>query len=223
MELEAAIRGRRSIRAFKPDPVPAKVLRDLIDLARWTPNFAGTQPWEFTVVGGEPLEELRRKLREVAAADPEGKPDIPWPALQVEPWRTWRRELGFALYDSQGIAREDRARREAWRVFGAGFFDAPSVIVISLDRSFTAWGIYDIGAIAFALMLEAHALGLGTCPQAQPTRYPGLFREVLGIPEGKLVVLALPVGYPDLGAPINRFPRHRAPLEELVTWKGVAP
>ena len=97
------------------------------------------------------------------------------------------------------------------------------MIVISLDRSFTAWGIYDLGAAAFSLMLLAHVRGLGTCPQAAPTRYPSVFRQVLGIPEGKLVVLALPIGYPDADAPVNRFARPRASLEELVTWKGIAP
>jgi len=222
MELEQAILGRRSIRAFKPEPVPPGVLREIVDLARWTPSFANTQPWEFTIAGGEPLEELRRRLRQVAAADPEGKPDIPWPEL-IEPFRSRRRELGFALYDAQGIPREDRARREALRLSGAGFFDAPNVIVLSLDRCFTAWGVYDLGAVAFTLMLLAHARGLGTCPQAAPPRYPWLFREVLGIPETKLVVLALPIGYPEPNAPVNHFPRHRAPLEELVAWKGIAP
>ena len=77
MELEQAILGRRSIRVFKPDPVPPGILREILDLARWTPSFGNTQPWEFVVVGGERLEELRRKVREAAGADPEGKPDIP--------------------------------------------------------------------------------------------------------------------------------------------------
>lgn len=222
MELEQAILERRSIRAFKPDPVPAEVLKEILDIARWTPSFANTQPWEFTVVGGELLEELRRRLREVAASDPEGKPDVPWPEL-VDPFLSRRRELGFALYDAQGIPRDDREKREAWRLFGIGFFDAPNVIVISLDRCFTAWGMYDLGAIAFATALLAHARGLGTCPQAAPTRYPWLFRELLGIPENKLVVLALAIGYPDSGAPVNCFPRPRASLDELVTWKGINP
>lgn len=222
MDLEKAILDRRSIRVFKPDPVPAGVLREIVDLARWTPSFANTQPWEFSIAAGQPLEELRRKLRETAAADPEGKPDIPWPEVG-EPFRSRRRELGFTLYDSQGIPREDRAKRDEYRLFGIGFFDAPNVIVLSLDRSFTAWGVYDLGAVAFALMLLAHTRGLGTCPQAAPTRYPWLFRQVLGIPESKLVVLALPIGYPDPQAPVNRFPRPRAPLEELLVWKGTGP
>lgn len=222
MELEQAILSRRSIRAFRPDPVPSRILKEILELARWTPSFGNTQPWEFTVAGGEPLEELRRRLREVAAADPEGKPDISWPQL-VEPFLSRRRDVGMTIHDSQGIPRDNRARREAWRLSGVGFFGAPHVIVVSIDRCFTGWGLYDLGAVAFGLMLLAHAQGLGTCPQAHPTRYPWLFHEVLGIAESKLVVLALAVGYPDPEAPVNRFRRYRAPLEELGTWKGIAP
>jgi len=222
MDLEQALLGRRSIRSFKPDPVPAATLTHILDRARWTPSFANTQPWEFTVASGKPLEELRRQLRKAATTDPDGKPDIPWPDFP-EPFRSRRREVGLAINAALGIQAEDKERREAWRLLGMAFFNAPHVIVISMDRCFTAWGILDVGAVSQSIMLLAHAQSLGTCPQAAPTRYPGLFRSVLGIPESKLIVLAVPIGYPDLASPVNTFQRPRAPLAELVTWRGGAP
>jgi nitroreductase len=42
---------------------------------------------------------------------------------------------------------------------------------------------------------------------------------VLGIPEDKLVLLALPIGYPDLNAPVNKFEREREPVENFVQWR----
>lgn len=51
MELYEAMRSRRSIRRFKPDPVPAEVLDRLIDAAQWAPSWAHTQCCEVVVVG----------------------------------------------------------------------------------------------------------------------------------------------------------------------------
>jgi len=222
MDLEDAILGRRSVRSFRPDPVPAEVLREILDLARWTPSAVNSQPWEFTIVGGAPLEELRRKLRQAAVADPDGKPEILWPNLP-EPYRSRRKDVGLAVVQALGIRKEDKAGLNAWQLFGVGFFDAPQVVVVSIDRCFTAWGILDVGAAALALMLAAHSRGLGTCPQATQMRYPWLFHEILGIPEGKQVILAIPIGYPKDEAPVNRFARTRAAVDDLVSWKGFAP
>jgi nitroreductase len=222
MDLEQAVLGRRSIRVFKPDPVPAATLARILDHARWTPSFANTQPWEFIIVSGQPLEELRQQLKKAAVADPDGRPDIPWPTFP-EPFSTRRREVGLAINGALDIRAEEKERREAWRLTGMAFFNAPHVIVISIDKCFTAWGILDVGAVSQTIMLLAHAQGLGTCPQAAPTRYPRLFRNVLGIPESKLIVLAVPIGYPDKDSPVNTFQRPRAPLAELLTWKGGGP
>ena len=50
MDLMDAIRGRRSIRKYKPDPVPEEVLRTLLEAVRWSPSWANTQCWEVIVV-----------------------------------------------------------------------------------------------------------------------------------------------------------------------------
>jgi nitroreductase len=58
VELEAAIRSRRSHKRFGSEPVPRKVVEELLDLARWAPNHHLTEPWRFRVVGPESLERL---------------------------------------------------------------------------------------------------------------------------------------------------------------------
>jgi nitroreductase len=65
MELEEAIRGRRTHKAFAPEAVPAAVVAELVELARWAPNHNLTNPWRFRVVGPEALRGLK------AAAGPE--------------------------------------------------------------------------------------------------------------------------------------------------------
>src|SRR5687768_7766152 len=70
MELEQAIRTRRTFKAFRPDPVPRETLDELFELARWAPAHNLTNPWRFRVVGAEALESLKQ------AAGPESAPKL---------------------------------------------------------------------------------------------------------------------------------------------------
>jgi len=59
MEVEEAIRGRRTHKAYRPEPVPREHLDELLDLAAWAPNHNLTNPWRFRVVGPAALEALK--------------------------------------------------------------------------------------------------------------------------------------------------------------------
>jgi nitroreductase len=67
MDIEAAIRGRRTHKAFAPEPVAPELLDELLDLARWAPNHHLTNPWRFRVLGPRALARLKQ------AADPEAR------------------------------------------------------------------------------------------------------------------------------------------------------
>jgi nitroreductase len=60
MDVETAIRTRRTHKAYRPEPVPREVVEDLLDLARWAPNHHLTNPWRFRVVGPGALERLKQ-------------------------------------------------------------------------------------------------------------------------------------------------------------------
>jgi nitroreductase len=65
MDVDEAIRTRRTHKAFQPEPLPRELLDELLELARWAPNHHLTNPWRFRVLGPEALERLK------AAAGPE--------------------------------------------------------------------------------------------------------------------------------------------------------
>jgi len=67
MELETAIRTRRTHKAYGADPVPEATLRELVELARWAPNHHLTNPWRFRVLGPEALARLKAAAGEEAA------------------------------------------------------------------------------------------------------------------------------------------------------------
>src|SRR3954451_3592266 len=58
MEIEEAIRGRRTHKVFESRPVPREVVEELLELARWAPNHFVTEPWRFRVLGPEAFERL---------------------------------------------------------------------------------------------------------------------------------------------------------------------
>jgi nitroreductase len=70
MDLETAIRTRRTHKAFRPDPVPRETLDELFELARWAPAHNLTDPWRFRVVGSGALDALKQ------AAGPESAPKL---------------------------------------------------------------------------------------------------------------------------------------------------
>ncbi len=62
MDVESCLRGRRSVRAFKPELVPRAVLEEVLELASWSPSYKNTQPWEVIVLSGTRKEALSREM-----------------------------------------------------------------------------------------------------------------------------------------------------------------
>jgi nitroreductase len=69
VEVEEAIRSRRTVKAFAAEPVDRETLRELLELARWAPNHNLTNPWRFRVIGPRSLARLKRAAAELAAGE----------------------------------------------------------------------------------------------------------------------------------------------------------
>ena len=225
MEIVEAIQKRKSIRAFKSDPVPKEIVKEIMELALRAPSWANTQPWEFAIVAGKKLEEIRQSAVEKAEEEP--NPDIPRPREFPEPYDTRRRVLGRKIFELKGIGREDREKRRGWLLQGLRLFEAPCAFYICIDRSFylqgdglNIWPIFDCGLVAENIMLLATRHGLGTIAQIQAVMYPDVLRKVLGILDSKLIVLGIAIGYPDWDDPVNQLRSEREPLDNVSTWCG---
>jgi nitroreductase len=108
MEFDDVILGRRSIRGYKPDPVPRELIEEIIGLAMRAPSSMNTQPWNFYVITGEPLDRIRagnteRNLAGVPQSREFRIGDAPFAGQHRE------RQIGVAkqLFAAMGIARED--------------------------------------------------------------------------------------------------------------------
>lgn len=225
MDIVEAVNQRKSIRAFKPDAVPLGILKRLMEPALRAPSWANTQPWEFAIVSGSELEKIRKGFIEKAGE--QSAPDIAGPPGYPEPHDSRRRALTAKLYEIKGIQREDAERRAWWRLQGLKNFGSPAVIYICIERSFyfqgdgvNVWPMYDCGLVAENIMLVATAYGLGAITQAQAVSFPDVIRKVLKMPDSKLIVMGLAIGYPDWSDPINQFRSEREPLDNVARWYG---
>ncbi len=222
MELLHALRQRKSIRGYRPDPVPKHILEQILEAACRAPSAMNTQPWEFYVVAGGVLDEIRRRniecLRHGTRLGPEHIV-VGWPKDSV--YRRRQVELAKQLFGLMGIKREDTAQRAAWMERGFRYFDAPAAIIVVVDTCLTEKGpLLDIGAVVQNICLAALEFGLGTCIEDQGVMFPEVLREVARIPTSKRIVIAIAIGYPDPHFPANAVRSEREPVASLTTWLG---
>ena len=215
MDLINVIQERRSVRTFKPDPVPRQTIEEILRLAIHAPSAINLQPCEFTAVMGEERERLSRRLikayreKQISCGPGNVKP-LPKTVgkrgaktlLMMNPFF---KEMGV---DSSKFINEG----------SCNFYGAPVAVILCLDDSFSKGGLVDIGITLGYFVLAAHALGLGTCPIGLITAYADEIKEELNIPENKDVVVGIAVGYPDTGSPINRFRSPRDDVEKVTRW-----
>lgn len=76
MHVDDAIRGRRTHKAFAPEPLPRELLLELLELARWAPNHQLTNPWRFRVIGPQALAGLKQAAGPQAAAKLDRAPTL---------------------------------------------------------------------------------------------------------------------------------------------------
>lgn len=207
MDLFEAIRTRRSIRKFKPDPVPEDDIRTIVELATMAPSASNKQMWRFiAVTNRQALQEMKdavsRKLDEF----------MEWPEA---------REFADRLQAAKG-----------WSTF---FAEAPVTIVVlgepyesAIDKLLEKRGwdrpaidalrqradIQSIGAAIENLSLAAHAMGYGTCWMVAPCIAGPEIKELLGIEPPWEIIALLPLGIPDE----KPLPRPRKPLEEVLEF-----
>ncbi len=222
MDILDAIRMRKSIRGYKPDPVTKALVRDVLETAIRAPSAVNSQPWEFFVITGEPLRKIRQGAIEKfrAGENPHSEHElITWTKDSVYGAR--QVELAKHIFQVMGIAREDKLKRSEWMERGLRYFDAPAAILICVDKQLSESGpLLDLGALMQNICLAALHHGLATCIEDQGVMYPEVVREHAGIPASKRLIIAIAIGFPDRDDIANTITSTREPVENLTKWIG---
>src|ERR1700733_8952957 len=169
--LETLFRERYSVRAFKPEPVPRETIDRVLNAAQRTASWCNSQPWQVVIASGAAKERFRKAIYAEAASGAGDDHDFTPPREYLGVYLERRRESGFQLYNTLGIARGDKAAYGRQALENYNFFGAPHVAVIHTTEPLGTYGAVDCGAYVSNFMLAAQALGLGTIPQAALARH----------------------------------------------------
>ncbi|CAH1663265.1 nitroreductase [Chelatococcus asaccharovorans] len=218
--IRAAIKSRRSVRAFTNEAPPRSVIQEILNVAARAPSASNTQPWMVHVLQGAARANLTAAIMQVrAAGGVQPEPDYQYhPECWPEPYLDRRRTVGWALYEAVGIAKGDRAASARWHDRNFDFFGAAVGLIFTVDRRLGLGSLIDIGLYMQNVMIMARALGYDTCAQAAFAHYSDVIRAELQIPDVQMVVCGMALGIADHDADANRFETDRAPLPEFVTF-----
>lgn len=175
MELYEAIRGRRSIRRYKADPVSREVMERVMGQALWAPSGMNRQNWFFLVMTGEE----KASLVEIIAKS----------------YRFIEPVLEQVFADKPGAI--EFTKRFFERLGGA-----PVVVfayyTASKEKAETS--IQSVAAAIQNLLLAVHAEGLGACWMTSPLHVADEINAFLGVRD-KTLAAVIPLGYPDESPP----------------------
>lgn len=222
MNYDEVVRGRRSIRGFLKKPVPRELVREVIELAMRAPSSLNTQPWNFYVVAGEPLDRIRKgnTERNLAGVPPsrESRGHGNYEGVH----RERQIEIAKQLFAAMGIERHDQQARQDWVLRGFRQFDAPVSIVITYDKSIQGGDIgpFDCGGVVNALVNAAWSRGLGCVINSQGIMQSPVVREHARIPDDQVIMICVAMGFPDDTFPANAVVSRRKSVDEAVTFVG---
>lgn len=218
--VERAIRTRRAVRAFLPQPVDTALLHRLLDLAAQAPSGTNMQPWRVRVIGPETRARLESAL--LAAVENGERPGAEeyryYPERLREPYLSRRRKVGWDLYGLLGIAKGDIEGMKRQTAANLRFFDAPVALMLTIDRDLEIGSWLDLGMFIQNLLTAAQGHGLDSCPQAIFAQFHTIVRRELAIPDPEIIVCGIALGKRDPDAPANRLVPERVPAEAFTTW-----
>ena len=115
MDILEALSTRKSVRGFKPDPVPREILREVLQISGRAPSAVNSQPWEFFVLAGDVIEEVKRGNVEQARSGVVPNPEhvlMGWPPDSV--YRQRQVALAKQLFQLMEIPIGDKEKKRQW-------------------------------------------------------------------------------------------------------------
>jgi F420 biosynthesis protein FbiB-like protein len=200
LTFEELIRGRRSVRRMRPDPLPRALIEQVLDAARWAPSPHGTQPWRFAVLQ---KRGIRERMADAMA-------------------ESWQQNLAMDGQTPDVVAARLAGSRRR-------MLEAPALILVSLvtgdldrypddlrQRAEFTMAIQSLGAAVQNMLLAAYQLGIDGGWMCAPLFCPEIVRDALDLPSNHIPHALIPLGY----AAADPKRRPRRPLSDLITrWE----
>ena len=223
LSYDDVVMGRRSIRGYLNKPVPRALIEEIIALAMRAPSSMNTQPWNFYIITGEPLDRIRAGNTERNLA---GVPHSREFRIGTKGFEGKHRErqIGVAkqLFGAMGIARDDKEGRQDWVLRGFRQFDAPVCVIVTFDKELQGSddAPFDCGAVATALVNAAWSRGLGAVINSQGIMQSPVVREHAGVADDQVIMKSIALGWPDETFPANAVVSERKSVQEATVFVG---
>ncbi len=216
--LDALLAERYSCREFADTPVDPATVDEILELAGRTPSWCNTQPWHVHVSDPATTDRWRAELAEHLGAGMMAGSDLPFPSRYAGVFDERRKAAAWQLYEAVGIEFGDRAASLQQTMRNFDFFGAPHVAIITTEADLGPYGAVDCGLFVQSFLLAARSRGIDAVPQAALAMQAGFFREQLGLPEHRQVVVGISFGHALPEAAANDYRTPRQPLADLRTW-----
>ena len=222
MNVLDAIANRKSIRAFRPDPVPKDTVEKILEIAQRAPSGTNTQPWHVYACTGAVKQAITDDVLALArSGGGEKYEDYDYyPPDWQQVHRDRRRGVGWSLYSLVGIPKGDRVASAKQAARNFLFFDAPVGLFVTTDSYLGRGSWADAGMYLQTIMLAAKGFGLDTCPQAAWIPYQKPVFKHLGIPQDQALVSGMALGFADHSKIENTLVSEREALANVVRFHG---
>jgi nitroreductase len=218
MNVTDAIKSRISIRAFKPDPVPEALIREIIDVARYAPSGGNMQPWKVIAVAGVERDAVVALAKANLPGDEGDRPVYP-PNLW-EPYRSRRFKNGEDMYALLGIPRENKPARLMHLAKNIEFFGAPVGLFFIIDKAMGHGQWAHLGMFMQSVALAALDRGVQSCMQEAWGRMRAPLAAHFGLGDHEMIYCGMALGYADTTKPVNTLRSDRAKVDEIAEFKG---
>jgi len=222
LNVDEAITSRRSVRAFKSDPVPHETVAHILEIASRAPSGTNIQPWRVHVFTGDALVSLTDAVLDAFWNEPQEHKNDRQHYLEKmrEPYLARRRKVGWDLYGLLGIKKGEHEKTREFHSGNFKFFNAPVGMIFTIDRDMGWMSWLDYGMFIQNICIAARGQDMHTCPQAAWASYHDVIEKHLDLPAQQLVHCGLSLGHEDTTAEVNKLETVREPLDEFVTFHG---
>lgn len=200
---DAMIKDRFSCRFFLTREVEQDLIKEIIDVARFSPSGNNVQPWEKVYcLTGPLLENVRASMTKALQEEPHahkaGYNYYPPSQDMPEANKLRKEEFGRLIGMAMNIDREDAPARAKNAGRNYEFYSAPCALVFTIDKRLEKGSWMDLGYFLQSVSIAARSRGLETCSQESITQFHRVLRRHIPITEDEVVAVGMAVGYPDV-------------------------
>ena len=217
MNVQEAIKSRKSVRKFKKRKVSMKTIKEIIKLASYSPSGSNTQPWNIHVLTGQSLLDFTKKIKKEFLLNGNNLKleRLNYMEKYREPYLSRRRKVGWDLYQILNIKKGDYNKTKEFHSQNYEFFGAPVGIIFSIEKDLGWMSWLDYGMFLQNMCLAARSFGLHTCSQAAWGLVYKKANKILKIKKNLTIHCGMALGYIDQNAKVNSLNTEREEINSF--------